>query len=240
MAEIIQVLGPVGHGKTTSLRGINPKETYFINCLGKRLPFLGGNKFETDISKTGRKGHYCVTSRFRAILAIMENVNKRKDIKNLIIDDFSYVMVQTFVDGRNDKDGWTRFNRIGNYMWDIFRGGAQLREDLRIIILAHLGADDQNIEKGEQLGMKTVGRFVRTKVTPEGFSTIILVPNIHRRGKEATFVYLTQADKLNPSRSPIGMFPYEIPCDMQLVLDRLQEYEDGIPLEESKLNFDTK
>ena len=37
------ILGKSGTGKSTSIKGLDPKETVVINVLGKRLPFKGSN-----------------------------------------------------------------------------------------------------------------------------------------------------------------------------------------------------
>ena len=41
MSNFVIVLGASGHGKSTSIKTLNPKETIVINVLGKRLPFKG-------------------------------------------------------------------------------------------------------------------------------------------------------------------------------------------------------
>ena len=240
MSELIMVLGPAGHGKSTSIRALNPENTYIINCMGKRLPFPDAKKYKEDPSKIGLKGNICATGNPTAILKICENISeKRPDIKNLIIDDLSYVMVQTYVSSRNEKDQWEKFNRIAYFIWDLLQGANQLREGLNVIVISHLDSDGKDtVVGGAQLGMKTVGKFTRDKINPEGLSTIILVPIIERKGGQATYFYITQADRLNPARSPIDMFPYEIPCDLGVVVDRLAEYENEIPLSESKVNFE--
>ena len=43
MANIIMLLGKSGTGKSTSIKGLDSKETVVINVLGKRLPFIGNN-----------------------------------------------------------------------------------------------------------------------------------------------------------------------------------------------------
>ena len=43
MANIIMLLGKSSTGKSTSIKGLDPKETVVINVLGKRLPFKGSN-----------------------------------------------------------------------------------------------------------------------------------------------------------------------------------------------------
>ena len=44
MAELIGIAGNSGSGKTTSVKDLNPKETFIISVLGKPLPFRGFKK----------------------------------------------------------------------------------------------------------------------------------------------------------------------------------------------------
>ena len=41
MANLVAVVGAPGTGKSSSMRNLNPSETYVINILGKPLPFKG-------------------------------------------------------------------------------------------------------------------------------------------------------------------------------------------------------
>ena len=43
-AETIAIVGESGTGKSTSLRNLNPEETFIISTTGKPLPFKGYKK----------------------------------------------------------------------------------------------------------------------------------------------------------------------------------------------------
>ena len=51
-AETILVLGESGAGKSTSLRTLNPKETFIISTTSKPLPWRGWKKNYTKFSKS--------------------------------------------------------------------------------------------------------------------------------------------------------------------------------------------
>ena len=38
-SKLIAVVGPTGSGKSTSVKNLDPKETYIINVARKELPF---------------------------------------------------------------------------------------------------------------------------------------------------------------------------------------------------------
>ena len=51
MANNIILLGKSGAGKSTSIKGLDPKETVIINTLKKRLPFKGSvNLYNEEIT----------------------------------------------------------------------------------------------------------------------------------------------------------------------------------------------
>lgn len=51
MANNTIILGQSGTGKSTSIKGLEPKETIVINILGKRLPFKGSGKLYNKENK---------------------------------------------------------------------------------------------------------------------------------------------------------------------------------------------
>ena len=45
MANAVIILGKSGTGKSSSIRGLDPKEAVILNVLGKKLPFKVCNIF---------------------------------------------------------------------------------------------------------------------------------------------------------------------------------------------------
>lgn len=89
-AETLCVLGESGHGKSSSLRNLNPDETFIIATVPKPLPFKGWKKKYTPvkITKEGITGNYYVSSNWEQILKILQIINNRMPhIKNVICDD---------------------------------------------------------------------------------------------------------------------------------------------------------
>lgn len=87
-AETILVLGDSGCGKSSSLRNLNPSETFIISTTSKPLPWRGWKKMYTKFDpKTNIDGNWYQTSKSSNILNIIKYINvKRPDIKNIIID----------------------------------------------------------------------------------------------------------------------------------------------------------
>lgn len=51
MAEMIAVVGESGSGKSTSIRNLNPKETFIISTTGKRPGIKGAIKNTQHLQK---------------------------------------------------------------------------------------------------------------------------------------------------------------------------------------------
>ena len=89
-AETIAIVGESGTGKSTSLRNLNPEETFIISTTGKPLPFKLWKKKYKEIKKEGSEwvGNYYVSSKYDKIINILKIVNlKMPHIKQVVIDD---------------------------------------------------------------------------------------------------------------------------------------------------------
>jgi hypothetical protein len=101
--QTLCIYGESGHGKTTSLRNLNPETTFIISTTGKPLPFRGWKKkyipFKIDKETKEITGNYYVSSNWEAILKILKIVNsKLPNITTVVVDDFQYVLSYEFVD----------------------------------------------------------------------------------------------------------------------------------------------
>ena len=61
MSELIGVVGESGTGKSTACKGLDPKETAVINCVGKPLPIKGWKKNYTPFNGEKKTGNYYST-----------------------------------------------------------------------------------------------------------------------------------------------------------------------------------
>ena len=89
-AETIAIVGESGTGKSTSLRNLNPDETFIISTTGKPLPFKGYKKKYIPMKIEGKivTGNYFVSSKWDQILKILQIIDKMMpNIKQVIVDD---------------------------------------------------------------------------------------------------------------------------------------------------------
>lgn len=92
MSQLIGIVGAPGTGKSSSVRNLNPTETFIINVLGKPLPFKGSASLYNIESKNRAD-----TSEWAHVTDILRGISEhRPDIKNIIIDDAGFIMLTEF------------------------------------------------------------------------------------------------------------------------------------------------
>jgi ABC-type dipeptide/oligopeptide/nickel transport system ATPase subunit len=90
MAELIGIAGNSGSGKTTSVKDLNPIETFIISVLGKPLPFRGFKKNYPPLKVVDKNyvGNFFTSNKVDNIIKIFGIINKsRPEIKQIVIDD---------------------------------------------------------------------------------------------------------------------------------------------------------
>ena len=88
MANCVIILGKSGTGKSTSIKGLNPKETVIINTLKKRLPFKGSN----SMYNTENKNLFNIDD-YTSVINYLTNISQKATyVKNVVLDDSIYIM----------------------------------------------------------------------------------------------------------------------------------------------------
>jgi hypothetical protein len=217
MGANILVYGESGAGKSTSLRNLNPKETFIINVLGKPLPFRGWQKKYTKIdSQNNPSGNYYSSINFNDIGKTIDYViNKRPDIKVLVIDDFTYMMTDDFMSRALEK-GYDKFAEMALHVYENVRRTSFARDDLKCIFFCHSDNSDPTKVK-----LKTIGKMLDEKISLEGLFTIVLYAFI----REEKHTFLTNNNGNTLAKSPMGMFEEScIENDLQEVIKKVDRY----------------
>ena len=226
MSELIAVVGQTGTGKSTSVENLDPKETVVINIVGKPLPFRGWKQNYTAGIQQG--GNFLVSHDAAQIVTVLKYIDKdRPDIKQIIIDDFQYLMSTEFMNRANET-GWQKFTDIAKHVWDVLDTGKSLREDLKVIILSHDEIIMENFAPKRKI--KTIGKLLDDKVTLEGLFTIVFFTEVKKdkQKNELTYNFITQNDGTTTAKSPKGMFSnFTIPNDLSLVMSSIDAYYGG-------------
>ena len=225
MANLIAIVGSSGTGKSSSIRNLNPAETFIINVASKPLPFKGWRSKYTIWSKDNPNGNYINTSDVLTIGKILTYVNsKRLEIKNVIIEDAQYLMAFEYMDRAQEK-GFQKFTDIAQKFYSVLKSGMTMRDDLNVIMTCH----SENIGTADEphLKIKTLGRMIDNSITVEGLFTYVFFTEI-RRGDDdkSEYVFQTHSDGTTTAKSPMGCFEEDyIPNDLQFVLDKIAEYD---------------
>lgn len=221
MANTVLIMGQSGTGKSTSITTLDSSETFIINVIDKPLPFRGFKKKYIPCADKAMVGNYCATDRFELITRIIKIVNEnRPDIKNLIIDDFQYIMCNEFM-RRSKERGYDKFTEIGHNAWSILRDLGACREDLDCFVMSHSELDNDGRYK-----FKTIGKMLDDKITVEGMFTIVF----HTTIIDGKYKFITENDGVHIAKSPRGMFESKyIDNDLQGVKKLMNEYyEDSL------------
>lgn len=181
------ILGESGTGKTTSIRNLNPDEVALIQVIKKPLPFRS----------TGWMPY--VTDSWEKIIKGM-NLAVEKGRKIIVIDDFQYVMANEFM-RRSQERGFDKFTEIGNHAWEIFNVAGTLPDDVRVYLLSHTQESDNGTVK-----LKTIGKMLDEKITPEGMFTIVLRTVV----SDGQHFFRTRNSGNDTVKSPIGLFETDI------------------------------
>jgi hypothetical protein len=219
-SKLVGIVGQTGTGKSSSIKHLNPEETYIINVAKKELPFKGSEKLYNI-----EKKNYKEVDDANEISRLLKTISdKAPHIKNIIIEDSNYIMGFNIV-AKATEVGFTKFSVMARDMVDLFRTARQLRDDITVFYLTH----PETIEdSGEIIGykIKTAGKLIDNQVLLEGLLTVCLYTNVEEtKDGGATYSFVTNRYKKMPAKSPAGMFnDVKIPNDLQLVVNTLNEY----------------
>lgn len=139
MAEMIAVVGESGSGKTTSIRNLNPEETFIISTTGKRPGIPGAKKkYPTFQVVEGKPiGNFYKASNVDNIGKMLKVINtKMTNIKTVIIDDYQYVMAFEAMDRATDK-GFDKFTQMAQHAYQVIQDAMNLRDNLYVVVSTH-------------------------------------------------------------------------------------------------------
>lgn len=233
MGHLVIVLGNTGSGKSSSIRTLNPKETVVVKSVkNKDLPFGGSRKNYKE------KVNVFSTSNYSDVIKIIEWASANNTVKNLIIDDMRYIMVDEFAK-RAKETGFTKFTEIALHFKMVTDAIATSKPDLNCAIMLH---DDDVISDNTivKKKVKTVGKLVEEQFNPIELTSTLLYSFIKHGSKgEREHLFATHEVLIDgiivPAKSPMGVFKEDyIPNDLQLVFDSLNRYYDGEEEEETE------
>ena len=225
MAHSVLIIADSGTGKSTSMRNLDPKETFIINIANKPLPFKGWKSKYTPISKDNPKGNMTTASSAAGIIKAIQHVNdKMPHITNLIVDDWQYMSSFEYFDRASEK-GYDKFTQIAANLAQVAKMPKDLRDDLYVFFLTH-SEESTDVNGHRKVKAKTIGKMIDNTLTLEGLFSIVLFGRVKKDEDGLEYGFDTVNNGENTCKSPMGMFKDSfIDNDLQLVKDCIAEYE---------------
>lgn len=218
MAKVIGVMGESGSGKTTAMRNLDPKATFYMDCDKKGLNWKGWRKqYNTD------NKNYWSSDSFTVISGLLRKINDKDDFKHIkyvVIDTLNGLMVAEemrilAMQSGDKRSAWSDLAQNG---WSIVNQCLEMRDDLTIIILCHSEtiSDDNGIIRTR---IKTNGRKLEKLVLESKMTTVIW--SVRQDGK---YKFILSADG-STCKVPLGAFQKdECENDIMIVIKALEEF----------------
>jgi hypothetical protein len=219
-SKLVGIVGETGTGKSTSIKFLNPEETYIINVAKKELPFKGSEKLYNN-EKRNYKEVDDANEISRLLLSISKNA---PHIKTIVIEDSNYIMGFNMV-AKATETGFTKFSLMAKDMVELLKTTRQLRDDLVVFYFTH----PETVEDAGEIisyKMKTAGKLIDNQINLEGLFTVVLYTSVEEK-KDGTMEYsfVTNRYRKIPAKSPDGMFEeIKLPNNLQVVIEKVREY----------------
>ena len=214
MSKLICVMGESGSGKTTAMRTLDPKTTYYVDCDGKGLAWKGWRKQYHSEAK-----NYTVTRDIPKITKLIVDISEKKtETKTIVVDTLNTCMVDKEIKGMKEN-GYGKWIDLTQFVWDCIETAGKQRADLTIIFIMH--SETVRDDFGYSFTrVKTNGRKLEKLVPESLFGTVLLA----KKNEENRYVFETQSQN-STAKSPMGAFEsFEIDNDMAMVLKALEDF----------------
>lgn len=222
---MIAIVGESGTGKTTSIRNLDPKETFIISTTGKRPGIPGAaKKYPTFKVEEGKpSGNFYTTTSIDNIAKILKIVDKMPQIKVVILDDFQYVMGFEAMDRAKEK-GYEKFTEMAQHAYQVLKSGMNMRDDLYFIVSTH--SENVGDRVTPYYKIKTLGKMLDSVITLEGlFTYVFFTTVVPDENEKMSYKFITNTDGTCTAKSPMGLFEdLYIDNDLNMLINRIKEY----------------
>lgn len=218
MAKVIGVMGESGAGKTTAMRNLDPKKTFYIDSDKKGLNWKGWRK-----AYSADNMNYWSSDSFSVVSGLLNKINtedKFKHIKYVVIDTLNGLMVAEemrilAMQSGDKRSAWSDLAQNG---WAIVNQALTMRDDLTVIILCHSEtvSDENGIVRTR---IKTNGRKLEKLVLESKMTTVVWA--VRQDGK---YKFILSADG-STCKVPMNAFDTdECDNDITIVLKALEDF----------------
>lgn len=228
MANAIMISGESGCGKSTSIKYLDPKETFLISCTNKQPQIPG---YRNKYIKMGKDNldtaNWLVSNSYQVIGKILNFINiKRQDIKVIIIDDLNYLLSYSLFDQALDK-GWEKYTIQASDYEELIRIAQNLRDDLFVVFMSHI--ENYGTELEPKWRLWTSGKMLTSKINLDGLFTYNLYAEreLDPETGELIYHFRTRSNGNDTCRSTAGCFADKyIEPNLKKIIDRIKHFEE--------------
>ena len=215
MSRTLGLMGESGSGKTTSMRTLDPKTTFYIDCDKKGMSWKGWKDQYNEKNK-----NYFATDQEGIVYKLLDRINEEeqfKKVKVVVVDTLNAIMVSDEVKRMKEK-GYDKWVDLAQCIWELIGHASELRDDLTVIFVCHSQTqkedDGYTFTRIKTSGKKLDKLCIETKLTTVLYAT----------AEGGKYMLHTHADH-STAKTPMDAFQEdEIPNDMAAVLKVLEEY----------------
>ena len=230
MSNVIALAGLSNSGKSTSLKYLNPEETFIVSCTNKQLQIPGFRKKYPKIKVEDGKlsGNWLISNNYAQIEKIMKVVSKtRPEIKVIVLDDCNYLLSnETFANVMTK--GYEKFNILAKNYYDLIQTCQDLRDDLVVVFISHIENFGTDIDPEYRLW--TTGKMLTNQINLDGLFSYIIYSEryVDDKDEEVKYRFKTRTDGNDTCRSVAGCFEDKyIEPNMKTVIDTINSFENG-------------
>lgn len=230
MSNIIALAGLSNSGKSTSLKYLDPEETFIVSCTNKQLQIPGFRKKYPKIKVEDGKlsGNWLISNNYTQIEKIMKVVSKtRPEIKVIVLDDCNYLLSnETFANVMTK--GYEKFNILAKNYYDLIQTCQDLRDDLVVVFISHIENFGTDIDPEYRLW--TTGKMLTNQINLDGLFSYIIYSEryVDDKDEEVKYRFKTRTDGNDTCRSVAGCFEDKyIEPNMKTVIDTINSFENG-------------
>jgi len=213
MSKTILIMGESGSGKTTAMRNLDPKTTFYIDSDKKGLNWKGWKEQYNAENK-----NYMATSKTMDIKVLLNKIDKEQiQIETVIVDTLNGIMVDDEFSRMKEK-GFDKWQDMAYSIYDIISMANGLRDNLTIVFVMH--SQTERDDTGFYFTRaKTSGKKLEKVVVESKFSTVLLA-----KCMDGKYIFETKNNN-STVKTPLGAFNTDIiENDVVQVLDALKDY----------------
>ena len=224
MGNVCLILGKSGSGKSTSIKGLDPKEPVIFNVLKKRLPFKGS----ASVYNTDNKNLFNLDE-YDKINAYLQSIDKNaQHVKNIVIDDITYIMRKEYFRSAKIK-GFDKFVDMGAHFQSIISTAESMRDNINVFLIMH---SEDIVSDNSIVGYKpsTIGKMIDSSYNPIEVVPVLLYSSVkYDENKNPIYGFYThrclEGSVEIPAKTPDGMFEEDfIPNDLSIVIKAMNDY----------------